>query len=56
MTLPDSMVSSNEYSKPEFHARSFEGDMTALSGSTPHTTEGNEFPPLRSDTKQSKML
>ena len=56
MTLPDSMESSNEYSKPEYHARSFEEDISALSGSTPHITEGNEFPPLRSDAEQSKML
>ncbi len=56
MTLPDSMESSNEYTKPEYHARSFEGDISAISGSTPHAIEGKGFSPLRSGAEQSKML
>ena len=56
MTLPDSMESSSEYSKPEYHARSFEGNTSALSGSKPDTIEENEFSPLRSSAEQSELL
>ena len=56
MTLPNSMESSNKYSKPEYHASSIERDLSTLSGCTPHKIEKNECSPIRSGAEQSKML
>ena len=56
MTIPNSIESPNEYSEPEYQARSFDGSEPALKASNLDKIEENVFPPLRNNSEHSKML
>ena len=56
MNIPLSIESSDEYSKPEYQARSTHGNAVVKREDASQTLEKNNFLPLRSDAEHTKLL